>query len=226
MKPTYRVLLIEDDPAIARTLKMSLPYEDFEVTACDTVRSGRDALQTARFDVVLLDLNLPDGSGLAVCREIRKTDALIPILLVTAKVEETSAVEGLREGADDYVRKPFGVAELAERMRRLLARRKSEGDLPKFGPLKIDRKKRRAWANDAELSLGKREFEILLLLMQKQGDVVTRNEILDVVDEDAEIYERTLDSHLSHLRKKLKEAGVTSVVITPVYGVGYRLEEK
>lgn len=226
MSPSYQVLLVEDDPFISKTLKMSLPFKGFEVTACESIQAGIEAFGTKPFDVVLLDLNLPDGSGLDLCKEIRKKNDLVPILMLTAMTDEQSAVQCLEEGADDYIRKPYGAQELTARMMRLLERKKKEPALLRFGSLKIDPRSRTAWAGEASLSLGKREFDILCLLIKRSGDVVSRNEILDALGEEGGVYDRTVDSHLSHLRKKLKDVGETRVQILPVYGVGYRLEEK
>ena len=224
MPTPYQVLLVEDDKLIAKSLQMSLPYKGFEVTVCVSFRQGLEFFHGGAFDLILLDVNLPDGNGMDLCREMRKSNDVIPILMLTAMVEEESAVRGLEEGADDYIRKPYGVQELAARMNRLLERKgKISGSL-QFGPLRVDLKKRMAWAGDALLNLGKREFEILALLIKKAGDVVSRNDILNTLGEEAAIYDRTIDSHLSHIRRKLKDSGVAGVQIAPVYGVGYRLE--
>lgn len=224
MQAQYRVLLVEDDRLIAKSLKMSLPYKGFDVTVCDTFKQGLETFRAQSFDLVLLDVNLPDGSGMDLCREIRKGNDSIPVLMLTAKVDEESAVQGLEEGADDYIRKPYGVQELVARMMRLLERKKKASPLLRFGMLKVDPQKYMAWVADEPLNLGKREFEILVMLVKKNGDVVTREQILNAFGEDSEIYDRTIDSHLSHIRKKLKEAGGGGVQISPVYGVGYRLE--
>jgi DNA-binding response OmpR family regulator len=111
-------------------------------------------------------------------------------------------------------------------MTRLMNRGKKPQVSLRFGALRIDPDKRLAWAGETQLSLGKREFDILALLIKKSGDAVTRNDILDALGEEAELYDRTIDSHLSHLRKKIKEAGILDVQIVPIYGVGYRLEQK
>jgi DNA-binding response OmpR family regulator len=224
MSTSHQILLVEDDAMIARALQMSLPYKGFEVTICPTYRQGIDTFRAKVFDLILLDVNLPDGNGMDLCREIRKVNDSVPVLMLTAKVDEESAVKGLECGADDYIRKPYGVQELTARMLRLLERKTKQSAPLQFGPLKIDLKKRMAWAGESALTLGKREFEILVLLIKKSGDVVTRNDILDTLGEVAEIYDRTIDSHLSHIRRKLKDSGVQGVQITPVYGVGYRLE--
>jgi DNA-binding response OmpR family regulator len=221
---SHQILLVEDDKLIAKSLQMSLPYKGFEVTACGSYREGLESFRSKIFDLVLLDVNLPDCNGMDLCREIRSRNDSIPILMLTAKVDEESAVRGLEGGADDYIRKPYGVQELTARMTRLLER-KSKSPLPlKFASLRVDLKKRMGWAGEVLLNLGKREFEILALLVKKSGDVVTRNEILNALGEESEIYDRTIDSHLSHIRKKIKDAGAADVQITPVYGIGYRLE--
>ncbi len=220
------MLLVEDDPLIAKTLKMSLPYKGFSVTSCSSIKEGMETFSSQAFDVVLLDVNLPDGNGLELCREIRKKNTSVVILMLTAQTDEASAVNGLEWGADDYVRKPYGVHELAARISRLLDRRTKTPSSLKFGSVRIDPDKRIAWAGETQLNLGKREFEVLHLLIKKSGDAVTRVEILDAFSEEAELYDRTVDSHLSHLRKKLKDAGSTDVQIVPIYGVGYRLELK
>ncbi|MDR3605945.1 MAG: response regulator transcription factor [Oligoflexia bacterium] len=220
----YRVLLVEDDPLIVKTLKMSLPYKGFEVTSCESFKQGIETFRSRSFDVVLLDVNLPDGNGFELCREIRKENDTVPILMLTAKTDEASAVQGLGEGADDYIRKPYGVQELTARITRLLNLKRRTAEALTFGSIKLDPKKRIAWAGETAMSLGRREFDILSMLVKKAGDVLSRNDIMDAFGEESDVYDRTIDSHLSHLRKKIKDAGAGDVHITPVYGVGYRLE--
>ncbi len=224
MRKFFRVLAVEDDQAIGKTLKMSLIYKGFDVTICESYQRGFASFQSESFDLVLLDINLPDGNGLDLCRKFRKINPSIPILIITAKTDEASAVKGIEEGADDYIRKPYGVQELAARMNRLMERQRKAAAHLQFGSIRVEVQKRQVWGNEAQLNLGKREFEILLLLVKKSGDVVTRDEILQNLGEDLEIYDRTIDSHLSHLRKKMREANITNIRIVPVYGVGYRLE--
>ncbi|HEY3699344.1 MAG TPA: response regulator transcription factor [Spongiibacteraceae bacterium] len=217
----HNILLVEDDPLISKALALSLPFLGFNVTACETFRDGLQAAQQRCFDLLLLDVNLPDGDGFALCRTIRTRDTEIPILMLTAKTDEDSAVAGIECGADDYIRKPYGIHELSARMRRLLDKR--QRPLNSFGSLRIDSAKHLAWAGEHELNLGKREFSILALLISRDGAVATRTAILETTDTNAEIYDRTIDSHLSHLRRKLKLAGAAEQIV-PVYGVGYRLE--
>lgn len=221
-----RLLLVEDDGLISKTLALSLSYRGIEVTPSPTAQDGLNKLNEEDFDIVILDVNLPDETGYELCRRMRAAGKTIPILMLTARVDEASAVKGIECGADDYVRKPFGLDELTARLNRLLGKRTVEDDELHFHTLRISLKKRQVWVGDAALSLYKREFDILTLLVRKAGEVVPRDQILDVLDSSHELYDRTIDSHISHLRRKLKDANLEEVRITPVYGVGYRLEKK
>ena len=216
----HRILLVEDDPLISKALALSLPFLGFAVTLRETYREGLVTALQQPFDALLLDINLPDGDGFALCRAIRSRDNAVPILMLTAQTDEESAVTGIECGADDYIRKPYGIHELGARMRRLLDKR--QATRARFGSLCVDMAKYQAWSDSRELDLGKREFAILALLVQRNGAVLTRDDILASTDQNAEIYDRTIDSHLSHLRKKLKQAAAKEQIV-PVYGVGYRL---
>ncbi|HJV60102.1 MAG TPA: response regulator transcription factor [Albitalea sp.] len=220
----HPVLLVEDDPMIARTLALSLRYQGFELTVAGSLREATQCLASRRFGLLMLDLGLPDGNGLSLCRQVREHDADMPILVLTARTDESSAVASIEGGADDYVRKPYGLQELAARMRRLIER---SAVAPRaraaFGTVAMDLQRHAVAVDGRALRLGKREFDILRLLLQAAGDVVTREQMLDALHCDGAIYDRTIDSHLSHLRRKLKEAGA-DVRICAIYGVGYRLE--
>ena len=215
-----RILLIEDDPLISRSLSLSLELQGYIVKVCETYQAGLGYARSEQCDLILLDINLPDGDGFNLCKEVRSRNKKLPILMLTANVAEESAVQGIQCGADDYIRKPFGLLELNARMQRLLVGQRTSQ--LNFGTLRIDCDKHLAWAGDQALLLGKREFAILASLIARAGEVLTRQEILDSAGHDAEVYDRTIDSHLSHLRKKLKSVGATEQII-PVYGIGYRL---
>lgn len=217
----FHALLVEDDPLISKSLSLSLPFAGFSVTVVESFQEGLQKSRQGSFDIVLLDVNLPDGSGFDLCRELRSVNADIPILMLTANTSENSAVTGIQCGADDYIRKPYGINELTARMRRQLE--KQRRNVKTFGSLRIEEEKFMAWSGDIELSLGKREFLILALLVSSNGTVISRDQILTLADQDSEIYDRTIDSHISHLRKKLKQSGATEKIV-PVYGVGYRLD--
>ncbi len=217
-----QVLLIDDDNLLATNLQMNLLSKGFDISICDSLEQAATQLQVSTYELILLDVNLPDGCGIQFCKNFRNQNKNTPIIMVTAKVDEESAVEGITSGANDYIRKPLGLNELAARMTRLLDRESSLS----FGPIRMDVNKRLAFVNSQPLSLAKKEFQILQLLVQKQGDIVTRDQIIQFLGDNKEIFDRTIDSHLSHLRKKLREGDFTQIQITPVYGIGYRLETR
>lgn len=221
-----RVLMVEDDPVIARTLQLGLAYRGFEVTPCETAREGLETFSRERFELVLLDVALPDGSGYDVCREIRARDADVPVLMLTARLDEQSAVQGLEAGADDYLRKPCGLNELVARMNRLGERRGRSEDFLELDSLRLSPRQRLVWVDQTPVHLARREFDILARLLRCPGEVVRRQDILDGLGDAGEMFDRTIDSHMSHLRRKLREAGLSGVHIASVYGVGYRLERK
>lgn len=222
--PIHHVLLVEDDPLIAKTLAMSLRYQGFEIAVAPSVEEAMRLFGSRPFDLLMLDIGLPDGDGIELCRAFRARDAQVPILMVTALTDEETAVRSIDGGADDHVRKPYGLQELTARMKRLIQRHGVPvREVSRHGAIVIDHRRHAASVGGRELRLGKREFEILSLLVKAQGDAVRREQILDALQCDRAIYDRTIDSHLSHLRRKLKDAGA-AVRISAIYGVGYRLE--
>ncbi len=212
------VLIVEDDASIAAQLVKGLTRGGYRV---DHVMTGHDALQWGEADVVLLDLELPDLDGVQVCRKLReRTDAAI--IVVTAHGEEPDRVMALDAGADDYLVKPFGLAELQARIRAVLRRVRPGGDVVKHGPLVVDIRTRRVTVAGAEVVLTPKEFDILEVLAADPGRVVGRQEILETAW-DAHWYGPTkvLDVHMASLRRKL---GVPGLIET-VYGRGFRLGE-
>jgi len=212
------VLVVEDDASIAAQLVKGLTRGGYRV---NHVLTGQDALGWGDADVVLLDLELPDVDGVQVCRKLReRTDAAI--IVVTAHGEEPDRVMALDAGADDYLVKPFGLAELQARIRAVLRRMRPGGDVVKHGPLVVDIRTRRVTVNGAEVVLTPKEFDILEILAADPGRVVSRQEILESAW-DAHWYGPTkvLDVHMASLRRKL---GVPGLIET-VYGRGFRLGE-
>jgi DNA-binding response OmpR family regulator len=212
-----RALVVEDDPGIARSMARGLVGAGYEV---QVVGTGAQALAAARADVVLLDLGLPDMDGVEVCRGLRQRgDAAI--IVVTARGEEGDRVVALDEGADDYLVKPFGLAELLARMRAVLRRIRPSGPaVYVHGPMTVDPRTRRVTVGGAEIALTPKEFDILECLAADPGRVVTRQELLERVW-DANWYGPTkvLDVHVAALRRKLGVAGL----VETVYGRGFRL---
>ena len=210
------VLVVEDDPGIATQLVRGLSRSGYTV---EHVTTGRDALDRADPDVVLLDLGLPDGDGVDVCRQLSQRSG-VAIIVVTARGEEPERVLALDAGADDYLVKPFGLAELLARIRAVLRRVNSGGGMLRHGPLVVDVRARRVIVDGREVALTPKEFDILECLAADPGRVVSRQEILESAW-DAHWYGPTkvLDVHMAALRRKLGVPGL----IEAAYGRGFRL---
>ena len=223
--PMARVLVVEDDTAIAQPLVRALEREGYVVTHVDTGTAAVDAAAVEGIDLVVLDLGLPDIDGLDVCRAIRSTHADLPILVLTARREELDAVVGLDAGADDYVTKPFRLAELMARLRALQRRTRGGGEVVQAQDVRVDLGARRAWWREEELELTTKEFDVLALLVADAGTVVTRERIMNEVwDEHWYGSTKTLDTYISWLRRKLDDDAVQSRYITTLRGVGFRFE--
>jgi two-component system, OmpR family, phosphate regulon response regulator PhoB len=223
-----KLLIVDDEPAIADILVYNFSRENFEIT---TAADGRVALQRAATfqpDVVILDLMLPVIDGLQVCRQLRSEPKTkhARILMLTAKGEETDEIVGFNMGADDYVSKPFRIKPLIERVKALLRRPKIEDDdvqTIQSGSIRIDRIKHIVTVDGKELPLTPTEFRLLWTLAKQPGRTFTRNELLDCCrGEDANSMERTIDVHVRALRKKLEGLAIS---VETVRGVGYRFRE-
>jgi DNA-binding response OmpR family regulator len=217
------ILLVEDDLAIAQPLLRALEREGFEVAH---VTHGDDALTAPSdaVDIVLLDLNLPDLDGLSVCRTLRARDEHLPIIMLTARSEEADIVVGLDAGADDYITKPFRLAELLARVRVRL-RLATPRQPPRVQGVLVDPEAHRAWQDETELELTPKEFDVLTLLVVDAGRVVARQRLMqEVWDEHYFGSTRTLDMHISSLRRKLGDDPASPRLITTVRGVGFRFE--
>ncbi len=221
-----RVLVIEDEADLREVLDYNLTKEGHRVTLVST---GADGLRTAREqqpELILLDLMLPDTTGTAVCKTLKKDPATrdIRVIMVTAKGEEIDRVVGFELGADDYVVKPFSVRELLLRVGAVLRRKDTPAtDFVEFGELRIDPAAHRAWVAGNELQLTTLEFKLLLTLYERKNRVQTRSVLLnDIWGIEADITTRTVDTHVKRLREKLKGVGR---YIETVRGVGYRFTE-
>jgi DNA-binding response OmpR family regulator len=225
---SYHLLLVDDETKVIDFMKPFLEGEGFEVSSAS---SGPEALRKAQElspHLVVLDWMLPGMSGLEVCRELRKTSRL-GIIMVTAKAEETDKVLGLEMGADDYLAKPFSLRELSARIKSVLRRMGEEVDEDRVlerGSLRIDEAKVRVWKEGKEVPLTPTEFKLLLTLAERPGVVYSRLQLLKAaVGEEYLNYERTIDTHISHLRQKLEDTSAHPVYIQTVYGIGYRFGE-
>ncbi len=214
--PGPQVLIVEDDVGIATQLVRGLVRGGYRV---EHVTTGQEALAHSLPDVVLLDLELPDGDGVTVCRKLRqRTD--IAIIVITAYGEESDRVNALDAGADDYLVKPFGLAELQARIRAVLRRVRPGGEVIRHGPLTVDLRTQKVTVDEREIALTPKEFDILECLAADPGRVMSRQEVLESAW-DAHWYGPTkvLDVHVAALRRKLGMPGL----IETVYGRGYRL---
>jgi two-component system alkaline phosphatase synthesis response regulator PhoP len=221
-----RVLLVEDEEALARGLEFNLKREGFEVVRARRGDTALDLLVRTRPDIVTLDVMLPGLDGLEVCREIRRRGIDTPVIMLTARAEEVDRILGLEIGADDYVVKPFSVRELVARIRARLRRRPGEATgfpVCRFGPVEVDFEHFRATRDGQPVELTAKEFAILRLLVESRGAVVSRNRILDEVwGADEAVDARRIDTHVVNLRKKLEDDPASPRVIQSVYGEGYR----
>ena len=222
-----RILLVEDEESITTPLSEALGREGFDVSVAGTAASALELVGSERPDLVLLDVMLPDGSGFDVARELRR-DSRVPIIMLTARGEEADRVAGLELGADDYVVKPFSARELVARVRAVLRRAAEAGERRTEGPLvvgqvRVDAERRTAALDGDELELSRKEFDLLRLLMENAGAVVTRERLIDEVwDTNWYGSTKTLDVHVSALRRKLGDDSNDPRYIHTVRGVGFR----
>ena len=226
-----KILVVEDERDIVELLKYNLQQEDFEV---DTVRNGADALQRAVDnppDLILLDLMLPEVDGLIVCRLLKNDPRTkkIPIIMLTAKTDESDRVTGLELGADDYITKPFSPREVVLRVNAVLRRLNAskepdeENQIETHGVV-IDLDRHQVMTDDEAIDLTATEFKLITLFARSPGRVFNRNILMDVIwGQEYYGIDRTVDTHVSRLRRKLGDFGKH---IETVYGVGYRLKEK
>jgi two-component system, OmpR family, response regulator RegX3 len=218
-----RVLFVEDEDSISGPFSSTLRREGFEVTVAETLADARAA---DGFDLVLLDLMLPDGDGRDLARELRASGSEVPIIILTARGTELERVVGLELGADDYVVKPFSGAEVIARMRAVLRRVKPSApavtDL-EVGSLRVELGARRAFLDGDELALSRKEFDLLVELMSHAGEVVTREDLISRVwDENWFGSTKTLDVHVGWLRGKLGDDASDPRWVHTVRGVGFR----
>jgi two-component system, OmpR family, response regulator RegX3 len=224
-----RILLIEDEESISEPLERALGREGFDVAVASTAAEGRERFRAARPDLVLLDVMLPDGDGRDILREIRDTSRT-PVVMLTARGEELERVLGLELGADDYVTKPFSSAELAARVRAVLRRADApapdggeDGGVLEIGAVRMELERHEASLDGAPLDLTVKEYELLRMLLENAGRVVTREQLIREVWDTAWFGStKTLDVHVSALRRKLGDEPSAPRFIHTVRGVGFR----
>jgi DNA-binding response OmpR family regulator len=220
------VLLVEDEASIAEPFARALGREGFDAEVAVTAAAARELFARRRPSIVLLDLTLPDGDGRELCREWRR-ESSVPIIMLTARGTETDRVVGLELGADDYVVKPFSVAEVAARMRAVLRRAQQSAPPARpvtLGALQIDPATRSATLDGDDLGLTRKEFDLLARLARDAGRVVSREDLMsDVWDENWFGSTKTLDVHIGFLRRKLGDDAADPRYLRTVRGVGFLL---
>jgi len=224
-----KILVVDDEKQIVDIVKAYLDREGYRVIVAYEGKSAIDYARRDRPDLIVLDLMLPEISGWDVCRILRK-ESDVPIIMLTARDEATDKIVGLELGADDYVTKPFDPKELVSRVRAVLRRyegRMESKSIINLADLSIDVEKRLVQRGEVTIELTPIEFELLKVLAQSPGRVYSRMQLLDKIQGDAyEGYERTIDSHIKNLRKKIERDSEHPRYIVTVYGVGYKFEEQ
>lgn len=227
MSSDVRVLIVEDEEKIAEVIKSYMEKEGFEAFAAYNGKDAMERFKACKPDLVILDLMLPDISGEEICRQIRTLEDT-PIIMLTAKVEEESILEGLNIGADDYITKPFSPRQLLARAKAVLRRAGSTGVSDKVltfnqGDLMINIESHNVQKGGQEINLTPVEFEILLKFAKHPKKVFTREELIAfVLGEDYEGYDRTIDTHIKNLRQKIETNTKDPQYVLTVYGVGYK----
>lgn len=230
----HRILVIEDDQDINKLVSMNLRDMNYEVESCDVGSRGLQMAMTGNFDLIVLDVMLPEMDGLEICMRLRAAQQLMPILMLTAKDSEADRVVGLEMGADDYITKPFSVRELQARVKAMLRRvemltRKpavAEPDVLSFGTLVINIAKRQVTIDQQAVDLTSTEFDLLLYMARQPGLVFSRSQLLDKVwGYHHSGYEHTVNSHINRLRTKLEKDPSNPEYVLTVWGVGYKFTD-
>lgn len=217
-----QLLIVEDNPETARNICLYMEHQGFD---CTVTASGAAAVALAKqesFDLVILDVMLPDLDGFAVCAQIRETGD-VPIIMLTARVESSDLVQGLDCGADEYVKKPYNNKELVARVKAHLRRRQPSTRVLQVGPLHIDAAGRRIFHESCDLGLTRTEYRLLAALIQAPERVFSRDQLAVIgFDEPSAVADRTVDVHIHNLRRKLTAAGMEKHGLSAVYGMGYK----
>ncbi len=220
------ILVVEDEESYQDALNVGLSVEGFVVVGATNIAEARKLLLSAKPDLVLLDVMLPDGSGIDYCRELHDTTH-IPVIMVTARTSEVDVVLGLEIGAADYVTKPYRLRELVARIRAVLRRPATTNDdeVITFGDLRIDFTRRTVTRKNENVELSRKEFDLLALFATRLGQVVTREVCLDTLWWGLELSDtRTLDTHVKRLRQKIEEDPANPRHLITIRGVGFRLD--
>lgn len=222
-----KILLVEDDGQIASYLGELLRAEGFDTQIAGSKKEVGECLLVQAFDLVLLDVSLPDGNGFSICAEIKR-EYEIPVIFLTASGDEYSVVAGLDMGADDYIAKPFRLRELISRIRSVLRRCKKEQRILSCGDLRVNVSSATVTKGEKELFLSALEYRLLLLLLQNKGQILTRNQLLEEIwDASGEyVNDNTLSVYMKRLREKIEENPQSPRLLHTIRGIGYRMKDR
>ena len=222
-----KILLVEDDGQIAAYLGELLRAEGFDTQIAGSKKEAGECLLAQDFDLVLLDVSLPDGNGFSICAEVKR-EYEIPVVFLTASGDEYSVVAGLDMGADDYIAKPFRPRELISRIRSVLRRCKKEQRILSCGDLRVNVSSATVTKGEKELFLSALEYRLLLLLLQNKGQILTRNQLLEEIwDASGEyVNDNTLSVYMKRLREKIEKNPQSPRLLHTIRGIGYRMEDR
>ena len=229
-----KVLIVEDDPNISQLIQIHLKDLGYEIKVKNNGREGFESANANSFDLIILDIMLPEMDGIAICQRLRALDNFTPILMITAKSEEIDKVIGLESGADDYITKPFKIREFLARVKAIMRRQDqfamlaaNEVKLIKFESLEIDEKKRKVILLHKRVDLTPKEFDLLVLMAKNPGRSYSRGELLELIwGYDFSGYEHTVNAHINRLRAKIERDPNNPIYILTTWGVGYRFNDE
>tara|TARA_R110002020_G_scaffold43553_4_gene126438 strand:+ start:449 stop:1147 length:699 start_codon:yes stop_codon:yes gene_type:complete len=229
-----KVLIVEDDPNISQLIQIHLKDLGYEIKVKNNGKEGFDSANANSFDLIILDIMLPEMDGIAICQRLRALDNFTPILMITAKSEEIDKVIGLESGADDYITKPFKIREFIARVKAIMRRQDqfamlaaNEVKLIKFESLEIDEKKRKVILLHKRVDLTPKEFDLLVLMAKNPGRSYSRGELLELIwGYDFSGYEHTVNAHINRLRAKIEKDPNNPIYILTTWGVGYRFNDE
>jgi len=224
-----RIIAIDDDKDILKVLKANLELHDYIVETADTWSKAKEMIQAEQPDLILLDVMLPDGDGMEICREMRQDIPQTPIIMLTARDKVVDKVIGLESGADDYVVKPFDTLELLARIKSCLRRVSTPVREEKvvIGSLKVDFKKRLITVSGRKVELTPREYDLLCFFIERRGEALSRDTIRKNVWKSSQLYSwsRVIDVHIQHLRQKIEKDPANPRYIVTLAGAGYMMKE-